>query len=332
MKIFLFAILFAGGALGSCGAQYSGPAVTVLENPQTTIDIAQLDQLLHATRLELEFRPDDVLAVQVFEIAAFTFQQRIAQDGTIIFPLVGKIMLAGLTVQQTESLLSKRLIEKHMIKDSDATVTVTAVNQPAAVVTVSGAVPKPGVYSAMGSLSVSDFLSMAGGLNGSSGASTGPIASSVVTLVRPTLPQAVSIPLGPNPNQSPYGRIPLFPGDELRVGNLGVVYTIGAFKTQGAVALKDTSATTVLDVVSQAGGVGFQAKQKEAYIIRISQGSKVVVPVPLAAIIAGKQPDMVMQPGDVLLVPTSQIKAAIKGGGSGLIVSVANALLYSNAL
>jgi polysaccharide export outer membrane protein len=226
--------------------------------------------------------------------------------------------------------LTRLLADKQMIQD--ANLTVTAVSRPAAVATVSGAVARPGVFPAVGNLTVSDILSLAGGLNGSSGASTGPPASSVVTLVRPTLPQPVNIPLGPETSSTPYGRIPVFPGDEIRVSKLGTVYTVGAFHNQGAIALKDNSATTVLNVVSLAGGIGFQAKEKQAYIIRVSDGEKVVLPVPLKAIMEGKASDMAMQDQDILMLPTSQIKAAIKGGGAALIVSVASAFIYSGTL
>jgi polysaccharide biosynthesis/export protein len=330
MRPLLTTALLTICTIAPCHAQYTGAAGTGLQVARPLIDRAQLDQLLHAKRAELLFRTDDVLAVQAYDVPPFNFQQRVAQDGTIQAPLIGKVAVAGLNIEQVQVLLTRLLAEKEMIQD--ANLTVTAVSRPAAVATVSGAVARPGVFPAVGDLTVSDILSMAGGLNGSSGLSTGPAASSVVTLVRPTLPQPVNIPLGPETNSTPYGRIPVFPGDEIRVSKLGTIYTVGAFHTQGAIALKDNSATTVLNVVSLAGGIGFQAKEKQAYIIRVSDGEKVVLPVPLKAIMEGKASDMAMQDQDILMLPTSQIKAAIKGGGAALIVSVASAFIYSGTL
>ena len=57
-----------------------------------------------------------------------------------------------------------------------------------------------------------------------------------------------------------------------------------------------------------------------------------MLPVPLKAIIEGKATDMAMQDQDILMLPTSQIKAAIKGGGAALIVSVASAFIYGGSL
>ena len=54
--------------------------------------------------------------------------------------------------------------------------------------------------------------------------------------------------------------------------------------------------------------------------------------MPLKAIMEGKASDMAMQDQDILMLPTSQIKAAIKGGGAALIVSVASAFIYSGTL
>jgi polysaccharide biosynthesis/export protein len=326
----LSAALIVICTVGTGRAQYSGPGGTGLQVAHPLIDRTQLDQLLHAKRPELLFRTDDVLSVQAYDVRPFNFQQRVAEDGTILTPLIGKVEVAGLSIEEVQTLLTTLLAERDMIKD--ANLAVTAVSRPAAVATVSGAVARPGVFPAVGDFKVSDALSLAGGLNGSSGAGTGPPASSVVTLIRPSLPQPVNIPLGPETSSSPYGRIPVFPGDEIRVGKLGVVYTVGAFHNQGAITLKDSSATTVLNVVSLAGGIGFQAKEKQAYIIRVDRGEKIVVPVPLKAILKGKAADMAMQDQDILMLPTSQIKAAIKGGGAALIVSVASAFIYSGGL
>jgi polysaccharide export outer membrane protein len=330
LKRYLCTALLVIAGSAPAHAQYAGAGGSGLHVEKGLIDRTQLDDLLHAKRAELLFRTDDVLSVQAYDVLPFNFQQRVAEDGTITAPLIGKVSVAGLNIAQTQALLTRMLSEKQMI--DDANLTVTAVSRPAAVATVSGAVARPGMFPAIGDLTVSGVLSLAGGLNGSSGSSTGPPASSVVTLVRPTLSQPVNIPLGPEANSTPYGQIPVFPGDEIRVGRLGMVYTVGAFHTQGAITLKDTSATTVLNVVSMAGGIGFQAKEKQAYIIRVNQGEKVVMPISLKEIMEGKAPDVAMQDQDILMLPTSQIKAAIKGGGTGMIVSVASAFIYSGAL
>ena len=330
MRRFTTAALLVICAIGSSRAQYAGPSGTGFNLPRTPINRSFLNDLLQTKRPELLFHTDDIMEVEAYGVENFKFQQRVAQDGTITAPLIGKVAVSGLTIEETEAKLSHLLAESQMI--NDANLTVNAISRPSAVVAVNGAVAKPGVFPVTGDLTLSRALSLAGGLNGTSGVSTGPAASSTVTLVRPTLPDPVNIPLGPDSTSSPYGSIPLFPGDEIRVGKLGTIYTIGAFHTQGPIALKDTSATTVLDVISIAGGIGFQANETKAYLIRVKQGQKVVIPVELKNILKGKAEDIAMQDQDILMLPTNQIKAAIKGGGAALIVSVASAFIYSGTI
>lgn len=324
------AMILAGFLGGSSQAQYAGVAGDGYNVARNTVDRSLLNDLKQAKRPDLVFHPDDLLEVQAFDIPNFKFQQHVAVDGAITAPLIGKVQVAGLTIAQTEAKLAKLLEDSQMIKD--ANITVNAISRPSATVTVSGAVPKPGVFPVTGDLTISKALSLAGGLNGTSGVSNGPPASSMVTLVRPSLAAPINVPLGPDASSSPYGLIPLFEGDEIRVGRLGTIYTIGAFHTQGALTLKDNSATTVLNVVSLAGGIGFQAKEGQAYIIRAAHDHKVVIPVPLDKIMKGKAEDIAMQDQDILMLPTNEMKAAIKGGGAAMVVSIASAFIYSSTI
>ena len=311
------------GSVCSCSAQFlsSAPGSTSFE------DSAALDGLLHAHRAELLFRQDDVVSVQVYGVKDYDIEQRVAEDGTVDFPLVGKLQVAGLTVQQLELMLEHALASGGMIKNPQ--VTVHAVSRPSAIVTVSGDVGKPGIFPAYGDLTLIDYLSEAGGLNENMSGLNSP-ASSVVTLIRPSLDRAVMIPVGPDAAKSPYARIPIFPGDEVRVARLGVVYAFGAFRNQGVVPLKASSPTTVLQVVALAGGIGYEADRKDASIIRIRGNSRYVLGIDVSKILKGKMADVALQSDDILFVPTNSMKAAIKGGGSGVLVSLAAAYLYSH--
>jgi polysaccharide export outer membrane protein len=70
----------------------------------------------------------------------------------------------------------------------------------------------------------------------------------------------------------------------------------------------------------------------DAHIVRTSGSgrSRVLVPVNISQIIKGKSPDIPLTSDDILFVPTNKMKAAIKGGGSSLIVSLASAFLYTH--
>jgi polysaccharide export outer membrane protein len=295
-----------------------------------TKDHALLETLLHAQWPELVFHAGDTLSVQVYGIKDYALQQQVAGDGTVAFPLIGKLKVDGLTVQQTEQLLASALSRSGMVRDPQ--VTVTAVSRPSTVVTVSGDVVKPGVFPAYVHRTLMDYLSEAGGLvnNLQGNAPTNSVASTTVTLIRPSLGAPVRVPLGSDAANSPYARLPILPGDEIRVGQAGVVYAIGAFKTQGSFPLKNTSPTTVLQLVAMAGGIGYEADRKDAHLIRTEGDLKYILDLNVDAILKGKVADIALKSDDILFVPTNQMKAAIKGGGAGFIVAIASAYIYAH--
>jgi polysaccharide export outer membrane protein len=329
MKLPLCAILYLGLACIPCSAQFLGTVPGPAQSPTPDSDQQLLQTLLTVSRPDLTFRPDDVISVQVYGVKDFAVEQRVAEDGTVHFPLLGTVQVAGQTVQGLEASLASRLKSGGFVADPQ--VTVNAVSQPWVIVTVSGDVTKPGTFPAYGNLTLMDYLSQAGGIveNVLSGTVINTPASSTVTLIRSSLREPVSIPLGPDARNSPWGRIPLLPGDEIRVGKVGLVYAIGALKQQGAFALKASSPTTVLQVAAMAGGIGYEADKRDACIIRTEGGVKYIFHLDVQKMLEGKVSDVPLQADDILFVPTNSMKAAIKGGGSGVLVSLAAAYLYS---
>lgn len=326
MKLYPYALVLCGVVALSCRGQLQGASAPSAAAPEDLV----LQRLLHATRPELRFRRDDVLTVEVYGLRDYAIEQRVADDGTVMLPFLGKVPVAGNTVEELELQLQQRLADAGILLNPQ--VTIRAVSQPWVIVTVSGDVARPGTFPAYGGLTLIDYLSEAGGLNENlpSGTTINAPASSVVTLIRPSLSDLVRIDLGSDPRQSPYSKIPLIPGDEICVAKLGVVYAVGAFKAEGAYPLKTAAPTTVLQLVALAGGIGYQADRKDARILRTSDAKRSVVDIDVARIIEGKAADVPLQADDIVFVPTNAMKAALKGGGSGVIVSLATAYLYAH--
>lgn len=327
--VFAWVILTAGG-FGCAAAQFQAPPPTAFASQPKPADDAILRSLLNAKPPASEFRANDVISVAVYNLTAFGGQQRVEEDGTIQFPFIGKVQVAGLTVQNVEKSIADRLKAAGIMQDPQVTVEVIA--QPWNVVTVSGDVQKPGVFSAAGNLTLLDYLSEAGGLQdnlpGSNNGTNSP-ASSLVSLARPSLVTPVNIQLGPNAADSPYARMPIFAGDQIRVGRVGVIYAIGAFRLQGAFPLKNTGPTTVLQVIGLAGGIGYEGDLKDATIIRTTTTSRYLIGIDIKKILKGKMKDVSLESGDIVFVPTNQMKAAIKGGGAGAIMTLGAAAIYT---
>lgn len=300
------------------------------EQQAPLINSEMLKQLETAKYPDLVFAPGDILSVEVYGVQHFAEHQRVEEDGTILFPLIGKMQVAGLTVQQLELNLQDALAKQKMLQEPQVTVEVEA--QPSAIVTVSGSVVKPGVFPATAHLSILDYISQAGGfidILPTSSTVNAP-ASYLVTLERPSLDAPIRIPLGPRSENAAYGRIPILPGDKIVVGKTGYIYAFGAFRLQGVFPMKNTGPTTLLQLAAEAGGIGFEADRKDAHIIRTKGDSRYIVDVDVNKILRGKAADVALEPDDILFVPTNSMKAAIKGGGSGLLVSLASAYLYTH--
>lgn len=313
-----------------CHAQFLTPSPADSGSAAAAAKDSLLQSLLTVKPQEIRFRPQDVISVAVYGLPAFATDQRVEANGTIRFPFVGSVQVAGRTVSELESDLETVLKRDVIVKHPQ--VTVTVVSQPWAIVTVSGDVMHPGVFPAFGGLTLMDYLSQAGGLQDnlpSASLITNSPASSVITLIRPSLGSAVTIPLGHDPTHSPWARIPMLPGDEIRVGRVGVVYAFGAFRSQGAFPLTNTGPTTVLQLAAMAGGIGFEGDRKDAHIIRSENGRRYVTDIDVHKILEGKMQDVALQAGDILFVPTKEMKAAIKGGGTGAIVTLGAAALYT---
>ena len=79
------------------------------------------------------------------------------------------------------------------------------------------------------------------------------------------------------------------------------VYVTGEAGRPGALPLLPNM--TVLQALSSSGGFSQFAKTKNIYILRQEGGKQVKIPFNYKGVLAGKKPDILLQPGDVIVVP-----------------------------
>ncbi len=103
----------------------------------------------------------DTFDVRVFgeDDVGGTFQ--VQEDGTIDFPLLGRIQIAGLTQAQIAALLEQRLADGYL---RDPQVTVVLTGRQNLEVSVLGQVQKPGTFAYVEKLTIVQAISDAGGL------------------------------------------------------------------------------------------------------------------------------------------------------------------------
>ena len=113
----------------------------------------------------------------------------------------------------------------------------------------------------------------------------------------------------------PKFNIPLYGGDVVTVPHSGVIYAVGAVQRPGGFAMEtDRQQLTVLKIVSLAGGLSPTAKPSKAVILRQPPGSvqRLQVPVDVKKIITLKSDDLELQRNDILYVPDSTGKHALR--------------------
>lgn len=298
-------------------AQFSGPAVGISEQVNPSVTPTTDPAILYPASRDIILQQGDLLAVHIYGMADYDPSVRISLDGTVQLPLIGPLPLEGLTVHQAESLIAERLKTAGMYRDPQVTIQIT--EAPNQTVTVSGEVH--GVIPVAGRKRLFDVLSAAGGLP--------PTASHILTINRPGVTQPIVIDLGTDPAKSSSANIPVFPGDTVIVSRVGVVYLLGAFKNEGAIPIQQNSPLTLMQVAALGGGPGFQGKLNDLRIIRTEGLSRKVVHVDIKKVMDGKASDPVLQADDIVLLPTSAMKAAIKSGGVATLIGIGSLVLYA---
>jgi polysaccharide export outer membrane protein len=102
---------------------------------------------------------NDVIKVQVFGEEALSTETRVSGDGKIALPLLGVLEIQGLTVKETEQLITKHLADGYL-KHPRVSIYITRYRN----FFVSGEVNRPGGYAYEDGLTVLKAVTLAGGL------------------------------------------------------------------------------------------------------------------------------------------------------------------------
>jgi len=305
------------GSTAVAYAQFQGPAPTKADSPNP--DNKGLVERAPTQTLPggpIVLHPGDAINVSVYGVPDYKIAARIAGDGNVDLPLIGSTHVAGLTVEQAQQLVAKKLIDGQLIISPDVLISVADSNVD--IIGVMGEVNSPRAIPAFAPMSLFDALSAAGGLK--------PDASHSISILRKGVNEPLLVVLNSNPANAVDQNIPLYPGDRVIVPRTGVVYVVGAVLHSGAYPITPDTPLTLTQVVTLAGNIGFQSAPAETRIIRTTGAKRREIRVNLSRVIAGKDPDPILQNDDIVMVPTNAIKAAIKGGGIGIAMGLVYAI------
>ncbi|MHB8094346.1 MAG: polysaccharide biosynthesis/export family protein [Candidatus Aminicenantales bacterium] len=245
--------------------------------------------------------PGDLLEVKVFEVKELDQVVRVSEDGSITLPLLGRVLVEGLT---QEGLVQKlaALLDASYVKNPQVTIFIKEYKSRQ--VAVIGAVVKAGNYELVGRKNLLQIVSMAGGFSANAGEEIfilreGPDGtSSTVTIDLHNLlrdgDHDLNIPIEPNDVINvPVDR-------EIRV------FVMGRVNTPGAVTSRLSEGVTLFQAIADAGGLAEGAKESAVLITRKDKtGKERKIKVNLKDVLKGKTPDIPLQEGDVVFVPES---------------------------
>lgn len=294
-------------------AQYAGPAPTKADSPNPdnkALMQAAPTELLPGNAIILH--PGDSISVVVYGVPDYKVTTRIEGNGVVGLPLIGAVQVAGLTIGQAQELVAQKLIAAQMVLYPDVLISVQ--DSMVDVIGVMGEVNAPKVIPAYAPMSLLDVLAAAGGLK--------PDASHSISILRKNVAEPLLVELNSDPANALSQNIPLYPGDRVLVSRIGVVYVVGAVMHQGVVQITPDTPLTLTQAVTVSGGTGFQASLGDTRIIRTTGAKRRELPVNLRRVMDGKDPDPILQSDDIVMVPTSVVKAAVKGGGVGIAIGL----------
>jgi len=245
--------------------------------------------------------PKDLLEIKVFEVPELNVERRISDEGDLDLPLVGPVPVGNLTLGEVRATLQRVLEVKYVRHASVSVIIKEFRNQP---ISILGAVARPGPLSSAGRWSLLQGIGEAGGLT--------PAAGNKIYILRHAengLSDRLEINTADLMTRSDSRwNVPIYPNDVINIPPQAVVrvFVIGQVKTPGAVEMSSDDRITLLSILAKAGGLTDRASHGEIRIKRRgSDGKDREIAVPYRRILAGKQPDPELQPGDVVIVKES---------------------------
>lgn len=237
----------------------------------------------------------DLIKITVYGNDDLATTARVSGEGSVNFPLVGEVAVAGLTVRDAEQLITGLLAAGYII---DPHVNIFVQEYRSKKVTVLGEVKKPGLYELNGSTTLLEMMSKAEGPTENAGdailvkrrkpaggvAGPSPDGWSYISVNRLELME----------KGDPSANIQIMDGDSVYVTTGGLVYVMGEVHRPGAYKVEKD--TTVMKAIALAGGLTDKAAPGRTALIRKSGGEERTSRAEMNAVV---------QPDDVITVPES---------------------------
>lgn len=252
------------------------------------IVLAMAHMPLHAS--DYIIGPGDVIKITVYGHEDLTTVERVSGSGTITFPLVGQLSVAGVPISSLSKNLERMLSDGYIVSPQVSVFIEEFRSQKAVIM---GEVVKPGLYELKGRTTFLELVSIASGVTRDAGNSA-----------------IVKRKIGPDGRQSGIIKIDLnrliregdtsldfevIDGDSIYIPKAGTFYVTGEVRNPDEYKHKED--TTVIKAITLAGGFTDKAAPKKVKIIRKIEG--------VEQIFSNVNMDEYIYPEDIVVVPES---------------------------
>ena len=262
---------------------------------------------------------EDVLEVSVWQSPDLTKTLTVGSKGAIEYPFLGLVKVEGLKCSQVQSVIAKRLSEGY-VKDPRVSVTVKEYNSKK--ILVFGEVVQPGLYKIKGSMPVLELLFLVGGVKSEAkrltvirtdavpGSTMKPLATPPQVYSSESTGGAIEVNLVALLSDGDLSQnIMIQPGDTIYVAEgTGLrYYVLGQVQKPGP--YEWSRDVTVLEAIKLADGATPRAALNRILHRKTSPGGGFKeTKLNVGDVMKGKKKDDVLvKPGDVIVVPESWI-------------------------
>jgi len=237
---------------------------------------------------------DDILEISVYGEPDLSVTVRVSPDGSIIYPLLGNVRASGLSVRELEANISDLLAEDYLVNPQ-----VSILIKEYSKISILGAVRSPGSYQIKGVNTLTQAIALAGGFTDAADTSRVKIVRSVGQ--RKETVEADIDAILEKSALDPEVRS----NDTIIVDEYGRFSIMGQVMKPGVYTLR--KGLTVVEAIGLAGGFSSTASQNGTRVVRIEDGKKRIISVPVADITRGgdSSRDVLLQPQDTVVVPES---------------------------
>ena len=249
-----------------------------------------------------------------------TQEVRVGANGNAQLALIGDIALAGLTGDEAEERIASELRNRKLLLRPQVNVLVKEFASQG--VSVMGEVQHPGIYQVLGSRTLLDLISMAGGLTN--------VADTRITVKRRggAQEEVVAKLKTDDAETSLASNVQIYPGDLIVVPRAGIVYVLGDVNRPGGFVMQDSGKITLLEALAQAGGGSKTASLSKSVLMRRNEQGYVTTKLDLGKIEKGQEPDLELHANDILFVPGNKLKGVLSNTQS-IASSIGSASIYA---